>query len=238
MKRFFLFALASLVVIATPAARAASAHDDYVKHIETCEAILQEFMDDPAYAIPPQVLQKARGIVIMNQFKAGFIFGATGGYGIIMVRHPENTVRPGDNPWSIPVILHGGGVDFGLQAGGRTIETIYVLTDDETPRRLFHDRFNIGVDAKAVLGPRWTEMESVNKEILATPVLVYTKTKGLYAGATIKAGYIARDDDANQAFYRTPYTLPELLYGNFVTPPTEVQPLMAYVAKLTQGGTQ
>ncbi len=235
MKRIFLFGLASLLALAAPILRAGTNRNEYVKHIETCEAILQEFMDDPAYAIPPQVLQKARGIVIMNQFKAGFIFGATGGYGVILVKHPENTVRSGDNPWSIPVILHGGGLDFGLQAGGRTIETIYVLTDDETPRRLFHDRFNVGVDAKAVAGPKYTEVESVNKDILATPVLVYTKTKGLYAGATIKAGYLSRDDEANGIFYRTSYTLPELLYGNFVTTPDEVKPLMAYVNKLTQG---
>jgi len=237
MKRFFLLGLALITACGAPVLRAANGHDEYVKHIETCEAILQEFQDDPAYAIPPQVLQRARGIVIMNQFKAGFIFGATGGYGVIMVKRPENTVRPGENPWSIPVLLHGGGLDFGLQVGGRTIETIFVLTDDETPRRLFHDRFNVGIDAKAVAGPKWTEIESVNKEILATPVLVYTKTAGLYAGATIKAGYLTRDDDANHTFYRTNYSLPELLYGNFVTPPDEVKPLMAYVNKLTQGGS-
>ncbi|HEY9156194.1 MAG TPA: lipid-binding SYLF domain-containing protein, partial [Opitutaceae bacterium] len=136
--------------------------------------------------------------------------------------------------WSIPVIVHGGGVSFGLQAGGKSIETIFVITDDETPRRLFDGRVNFGVDAKAVIGPRWAEMESVNKEILATPVLVYTKSKGLFAGATVKAGYLTRDDDANRDFYRTPYTMPELLYGNFVTPPEEVRPLMAYLTKLTQ----
>ena len=109
-----------------------------------------------------------------------------------------------------------------------------MITDDETPRRLFDGRVNFGVDAKAVIGPRWAEMESVNKDILSTPVLVYTKSKGLFAGATVKAGYLTRDDDANYDFYRTPYTMPELLYGNFVTPPEEVRPLMAYVTKLTQ----
>jgi SH3 domain-containing YSC84-like protein 1 len=224
MKKLILLWLTALVALSARSTYA-SERTDYVKHIETCEAILQEFMDDAAYAIPPQVLQRAHGLVILNQFKAGFIFGATGGYGVIMAKRP-------DGSWSIPVLLHCGGIDFGLQAGGRSIESIFVLTDDETPRRLFSDRINVGVDAKAVAGPHWTELESVNKEILATPVLVYTKTKGLYAGATIKTGYIARDDEANRNFYRTPYTLPELLYGNFVTPPDEVKPLMNYVKKI------
>ena len=226
MKKLLFLGLAFAIAFATPSLFALD-RETQVKHIETCEAILQEFMDDPAFAIPAPVLQKARAIIILNQFKAGFIFGATGGYGVILAKRPDNT-------WSIPVIVHGGGVSFGLQAGGKSIETILVLTDDETPRRLFTGRVNFGVDAKAVMGPRWAEMESVNKEILATPVLVYTKSKGLFAGATVKAGYLTRDDDANRDFYRTPYTMPELLYGNFVTPPQEVVPLINYVTKLTQ----
>jgi SH3 domain-containing YSC84-like protein 1 len=227
MKKLLLLGLAALVTLAVPSLRATE-RADTIKHIETCEAILQEFMGDQNYAIPSAVLQRARGIVIMNQFKASFIFGATGGYGVIMVKRPDGT-------WSIPVVINGGGVSFGLQAGGKSIESIYILTDDETPRRLFDGQFNIGVDAKAVVGPKWAEMESVNKEILAVPVLVYSKSKGLYAGATIKAGYIARNDEVNRKFYQTPYSMPELLYGNFVTVPEEVKPLMAYVTKLTSG---
>jgi len=226
MKKLLLLGLAFALAFATPTLFALD-RGTQVKHIETCEAILQEFMDDPAFAIPAPVLQKARAIIILNQFKAGFIFGATGGYGVILAKRPDNT-------WSIPVIVHGGGISFGLQAGGKSIETIFVITDDETPRRLFSGRVNFGVDAKAVLGPRWAEMESVNKEILSTPVLVYTKSKGLFAGATVKAGYLTRDDDANFDFYRTSYTMPELLYGNFVTAPEEVRPLINYVTKLTQ----
>ncbi len=226
MKKLLLLGLATVLALAAPSTYAID-RATQVKHIETCEAILQEFMDDPGFAIPTPVLQKARAIIILNQFKAGFIFGATGGYGVILAKRPDNT-------WSIPVVVHGGGVSFGLQAGGKSIETILVLTDDETPRRLFGGRVNFGVDAKAVLGPRWAEMESVNRDILATPVLVYTKSKGLFAGATVKAGYLVRDDDANRDFYQTGFTMPELLYGNFVTPPSEVKPLMNYVTKITQ----
>lgn len=224
MKKIFLLGLAALVALTTPSLYA-DQRSGYVKHIESCEAILREFMANPAYAIPPQVLQRARGLIIINQFKAGFIFGVTGGYGVIMVKRP-------DNSWSIPVMIDAGEASLGLQVGGSAIESVFVLTDDETPRRLFEGRFNVGVDAKAAMGPRWTEMESVNKEILVTPVLVYTKTKGVFAGATVKAGFLTRDDDANRKFYQTAFTMPELLYGNFVTPPAEVLPLIEYVKQL------
>lgn len=227
MKKFLLLGLAALITLAAPLSQAADQRKDDVRHIESCEAILREFMADPSYAIPPAVLKSARGIIIINQFKAGVIFGVTGGYGVIMVKRA-------DESWSIPVIIDAGDVSLGLQLGGKAVETVLVLNDDATPRRLFNGRANIGVDAKAVMGPRWTEMESVNREILETPVLVYTKSKGLFAGATVKAGFITRDDTANQRFYRTTFTLPELLYGNFVEPPAEVKPLMLYVTEITK----
>ncbi len=223
MKKFFLIAL-TVLLAATPAMRADD-RADYVKQIETCEAIIREFMSDTNYAIPAQVLQAAQAIVITSQFEAGLIVGMKSGHGVIMVKRSDGT-------WSIPVLIRAGEASVGLQVGSKAIETIYVITDEATPKVLFTKRLNIGVDAKAVAGPKYAEAESVSKEILKTPVLVYVKNKGLMAGATVKAGYMSRNDGANRHFYNTEYTMPELLYGNFVQPPAEVQPLMAYIKQI------
>lgn len=223
MKKFILVALAALVIAAVPARSASYA--DELKRVETCEAILREFQANRDYAIPPAVLQQAKALLIVSQFKAGFILGMKGGHGVIMVKRA-------DGNWSIPVLVRAGEASLGLQLGGQSVETIYVITDEATPKLLFNSRFNIGVDAKAVAGPRWKEAENVNKEILQTPLLVYKKQLGLYAGATLKAGYISRDDQANRTFYNTSYTMPELLYGDFVKPTADVQPLMDYVKQI------
>lgn len=219
--------LLSLVLLSAVSIRAAgkSARQVLVEHVETCEAILQEFQNRPEHAIPSAVLQKARGLIIVNQFKAGFILGMKGGYGIVMVKKP-------DNRWSIPVLINAGEASFGLQLGASATETIYVLMDDATPRLLFKDRFNIGVDAKAVAGPKAAEAVVNNREILNTPVLVYSKARGLYAGATVKAGYASRNDAANFTLYGTKYTLPELLYSDWVQPIPEVKPLMDFVKRI------
>jgi len=224
MKKLLSFALAALFLALSPTSRAVT-REDYVKHIESCEAILREFMADRAYAIPDSVLRQARGIIIVNSFKAGFIFGVKGGYGVVMVKKP-------DGKWSLPVMLNAGEASLGLQFGAKSDETIFVMMDDATPRLLFNSRFNVGVDAKAVAGPKYAEIESMNKAILTTPVLVYAKSKGLFAGATVKAGFVSRNDEANCFFYKTSYTMPELLYGDFVTPPAEVKPLMDFVQKI------
>jgi SH3 domain-containing YSC84-like protein 1 len=224
MKKLLLLSLALLSAVSVRAA-GKSARQVLVEHVETCEAILQEFQNRPETAIPREVLQKARGLIIVNQFKAGFILGMKGGYGVVMVKKP-------DNRWSLPVLINAGEASFGIQVGASATETIYVLMDDATPRLLFKDRFNIGVDAKAVAGPKAAEAVANNREILTTPVLVYSKARGLYAGATFKAGYASRNDPANFTLYNTKYTLPELLYSDWVQPVKEVEPLMKFVQRI------
>jgi lipid-binding SYLF domain-containing protein len=163
--------------------------------------------------------------MVLSQFKAGFIFGVKGGYGILMVRKPGGR-------WSLPVLIDASEASLGVQVGAKTVETVFIITDDATPRLLFANRFNIGVDAKAVAGPSSAEYENDAEKVFIAPVLVYTRSVGLFAGATVKAGHVQRNDPANFTLYGTTYTMPELLYSDWVTPPAEVQPLMAYVQQL------
>jgi lipid-binding SYLF domain-containing protein len=226
--RLLTVTLSFLALLCAPLLHAQNAASDRLTaRIETCEAILREFQEDPQLAIPAEVLRQARAIVIVNQVKGGLILGLQYGYGVVLARRP-------DGSWSIPVFIRAGEASIGLQLGGQRTETIYTLMDDDTVRLLFTNRFNIGVDARAIAGPRTYEAERVNRDILDTPVLVYGRTQGFYAGATVKTGWIARDDETNFNYYNTPYTLPELLYGNFVEPTPGVRPLMDLVRGITR----
>ena len=199
---------------------------DLVVRVESCEAIVREFMANPSTAIPPGVWRQAHAVMILSQFKAGFIFGVKGGYGVIMVKKPNGR-------WSLPVLIDASEASLGLQVGAKSVDTICILTDDATPRLLFTSRFNIGVDAKAVAGPSSAEYENDAKNTFIAPVIVYSRSVGLYAGATVKAGHVERNDIANFTLYNTTYTMPELLYSDWVTPPPEVQPLMAFVSQMS-----
>jgi lipid-binding SYLF domain-containing protein len=222
MKRLLLLSLVAL--FGASLVRAETTRDDVVDRVETCEAILAGFQRGQ-HAIPAAVLQHAQAIIITNQFKGAFLLGIKDGYGVIMVRKQNGQ-------WSLPVVVSAGEASVGLQLGANSVETVYIINDPKIPRLLFNHRFNIGVDAKAVAGPKAAESEKLNKEILETPVLVYTKSTGLYAGATVKAGHLSRNDSANFLLYNTRYTMPELLYSDWVQPPKEVLPLMEMVRKI------
>ena len=228
MKKLLILSLVALLGSAPAFAHPNDAHTpraDLVVRVETCEAIIREFMANPEYAIPPSVWQHARGILILSQFKAGFVFGVKGGYGVLMVKKPNGH-------WSVPVLVDASEASLGFQIGAKSVDTVCILTDDATPRLLFTNRLNIGVDAKAVAGPHAAEVENDAKYTFIAPVLVYTRSEGLYAGATVKAGHVERNDEANFILYNTSYTMPELLYSDWVTPPADVQPLMSYIEQL------
>ncbi|HSY53397.1 MAG TPA: lipid-binding SYLF domain-containing protein [Opitutaceae bacterium] len=223
MKKLFLCLLA-VSLAAAPLVRADDDRDTLAAHIRNCEAVLRDFMGDPATAIPPAVLATAHALVIVHQVKASFILGFQGGYAVALVKKH-------DGHWSVPGFLHAGEVSLGLQAGGKSTDLVLVLTDDATAHNLLQTRFNVGVDAKAVAGPHAQEAET-SSDILKTPVLIYSKSIGLYAGATVKSGYLTRDDASNQLFYNTRYGLPEILYSDWVQPVPEVLPLMNYVQQI------
>jgi lipid-binding SYLF domain-containing protein len=228
MKKLLTLSLISLLGVASlRAGDTNTPRADLVTRVETCEAILREFMANPDYAIPPSVWQRARGVMILSQFKAGFLFGVKGGYGVLMVKKANGR-------WSLPVLIDASEASLGLQVGAKSVDTVLILTDDATPRLMFNNRFNIGVDAKAVAGPNSAAVESdSSRDSYLAPVLVYSRSVGLFAGATIKAGHVQRNDPANFNLYNTSYTMPELLYSDWVTPPADVQPLMAYVQQLS-----
>lgn len=223
MKKLLMLSLVAL--FAAVAVRAENSRSEAITRIESCEAILQEFQGRPETRIPSNILQRAKALIILNQFRAGFFFGIKDGYGVIMVRRA-------DNSWSLPVLLRAGEASFGLQVGANSVETIYVVNDATIPKALFKERFNLGVDAKAIIGPHEASQERYNQEILTAPLLVYTRAVGAFVGASVKAGYINRDDEINMALYHTQYKLPELLYGDFVQPVPEVVPLMRLVQQL------
>lgn len=225
MKKFLFLSLVALLNAAS--LRAEPTRAQLVDRVQTCEAILQEFQARPAIGPSQAAWRSAKGILIVNQFKAGFLLGVQNGYGVLMVKKP-------DGRWSLPVVINAGEASLGFQVGAKSVESLYLITDENTPKMLFHHRFNIGLDAKVVAGPKAAEKERNNHEILQTPMLAYTKATGLFAGATAKAGHISRDDGANFTLYKTRYTMPELLYSDWVPPAEEVKPLMALVQRLTQ----
>src|SRR5215470_17603682 len=68
---------------------------------------------DSTKAVPAEVLNKAEGMVIMRNYKAGFIIGVSGGAGVALVKDKAT------GKWGPVSFVKAGEGSFGFQAGAQ-----------------------------------------------------------------------------------------------------------------------
>ncbi len=163
------------------------------KRVKNIADYFEQVMESPQSAIPGGLLAKAEGIIIMRQYKAGLGIGVKGGAGVALVRDKKSGV------WSAPAFLKAGEASIGIQIGGQVLDSVFLLMNKDGMKVLSQTQFRIGVDAAAAAGPHGAEAEA--KYSGDTPVLVYSDTGGLYAGAAFEGGFLVPDNKSNADYY-------------------------------------
>ncbi len=191
----------------------AVAQDDEIKRLKTATTVFEEIMEAPDNAIPRAILDKATAVAIFpSTVQAGFIFGGHRGKGVISARNEQGE-------WSTPAFLTLTGGSFGLQIGGQSVDLILVIMNRRGLEKLLRNEFKIGGDASAVVGPLGRNLEASTDLTLRAEILSYSRTRGLFAGITLKGSTIRADRDANERFYDYPFGSGQLvLEGEAATP--------------------
>ncbi|MEE2613841.1 MAG: lipid-binding SYLF domain-containing protein [Acidobacteriota bacterium] len=191
----------------------AVAQDDEIKRLKTATTVFEEIMEAPDNAIPRAIFDKATAVAIFpSTVKAGFIFGGHRGKGVISARNEQGE-------WSTPAFLTLTGGSFGLQIGGQSVDLILVIMNRRGLEKLLRNEFKIGGDASAVVGPLGRNLEASTDLTLRAEILSYSRTRGLFAGITLKGSTIRADRDANERFYDYPFGSGQLvLEGEAATP--------------------
>jgi len=190
--------------------------------IDRSHYFLKEIMEIPETSIPSTLLKSCQGIIIMRQYKAGFIFGAKGGAGIALKRDIKT------RKWSAPSFVASGEASFGLQIGGQAVDSVILIMNKYGVESLLFTKFKLGVDAALALGPVGRDTEA--KIGPNTAFLVYSKSKGLYGGLTFEGGVISQDDGANKEFYGRKISVREI-FENMDDVPDEAKVLIRTLEK-------
>ena len=173
-----------------------SAASDESERVDRAATVLEELMAEPDSAVPRAILDRAEAVAIFpSTIKAGFIFGGHRGRGIISARNPDN------GTWTEPAFLTLTGGSFGLQIGGQAVDLVLVVMNRRGLEKLLDNEFKIGGDASAVIGPLGRDAEASTDLHLRAEILSYSRTRGVFAGVTLKGSTIRADRDANERFY-------------------------------------
>jgi len=165
--------------------------------VDKARVTFNEFMRDPSFTWLHQNLDRAKGVLIFPQvLKGGFIFGGSGGSGVLLVRDEKT----GD--WSQPAFYTLGSVTFGLQIGGEAAEVVMLAMSQKAIDSLLASSFKLGGDASVALGPVGAGAKAnVDVPSVTSDFIAFARSKGLYAGLNLEGSVIAVRDSLNKAYY-------------------------------------
>ena len=224
--RLFACTLASLLLLVPSAPLVAQS--DEADRVKESATVLGEIMGAADSAIPSSVLGKAEGIAIFpGTLRGGFIVGAERGRGILSVRDEKTRA------WSSPAFLTITGGSVGLQIGMRATDLVLVIQNRRGLENLVRNEFKIGAGAAATGGPVGRDAQAATDIQLRAEILSYSRSRGLFAGATLEGASIKQDEDANGRFYGEKFTTRQVVFDNKAKAPEATVPwfqaLMKYV---------
>ena len=175
-------------------------------------AVLQRFTDDPETAIPPGLLQQARGIaVIPGAVRMGFILGGRRGRGVV-------TVRTDDGSWSNPAFITLTGGSVGLQIGVEAMDIVLVFGSARSVDTIHRGKFTLGSDAAVTAGPVGRAARATTDMTFTSEVYAYADSRGVFAGASLEGTRLSIDAPANRSFYPPGSSAQPLQAQSFSTP--------------------
>jgi len=167
---------------------------DSGRHARDAAQVFKEIMGVKEKAIPRDLLKKAEAILVFpGVVKAAFIVGGSGGQGVISRRTPAG--------WTEPAFFNIGGGSFGAQIGVEKTDYVLLIMNDAGLKGLLEDKFEIGGEASIAAGPVGRSASAGTNATLDAGILSYSRSKGVFAGVSLKGAVIKPDNDLNKAYY-------------------------------------
>src|ERR1700678_411627 len=226
MSKHFLTCSALVLFLIMPAVSSASSDkEDDVNRAQRAATVFQEIMNAPDN-IPQDVLNKAQCIAIIpGDKKFAFIFGADYGRGLAVCRT--------ENGWSAPLYLAVEGGSFGYPNGGSSTDLILLFMNDHALHSLLSYKFKLGGDASVAAGPVGRQASATTDLKLTAEILSYSRSKGIFAGATLIGTGVEADKNGDEAMYGVEVTRHDVLDGT-VHAPESVLPLLQVLGKYSK----
>jgi len=197
----------ALGVAQTAAADAAKDKAEAEKVVTDAAKTINNFAADPNMTWFRSHVKNAKAVfVVPSLVKAGFIFGGSGGTGVVLARDGQ--------VWRGPSFATAGSVSWGLQAGGSVAEVVMMAMTDKGKDALLSNKFQAGAEASVAAGP-----VGAGAQAATTDIVQFSRSKGVFGGLSLEGSTIAVRDSLNQAYYGKAVTPVDILVKGDVSNP-------------------
>jgi lipid-binding SYLF domain-containing protein len=115
------------------------------------------------------------------------------------------------------ISVQGG--SFGLQIGGQETDVVMLFMTPDSFKQLMKDKVTLGVDASAAAGPKGREASAETNATMRAEILTYSRSRGVFAGISLKGAALRPDNDANKSLYDRSVEMKEIIeQGNLAIP--------------------
>lgn len=195
---------------------------------EKAAKVFEEVMSSPDKGIPKDLLNKAECIAVFpSVIKAGFIVGGKAGRGVASCRTSSG--------WSAPAFLEIKGGSIGLQIGGEATDLVLLFMNSNGLKKLINNKLELGADASIAAGPVGREAAASTDVSMNAEILSYSRSKGLFAGISLKGSVVSPDKSDMEGTYGKGVTALQVVEASNRSAPAEVQ---AFANKLAEFSTR
>ena len=189
-----------------------------------------EIMSAPDKGIPGSVLNKADCVVVVpGMKKGGFIVGGSFGRGAVTCR------GKGAAGWGAPAMVELGGGSVGFQIGAEATDVVMLIMNRTGMDSLLKSKFTLGGDASVAAGPVGRESAAETDAKMNAKILSYSRSRGVFAGVSLKGTTLHQDEDAIKAVYGKQLDASDILGGGVPTP-ASAKPLIQVLTKYSPKG--
>ena len=169
-------------------------------------------------------LSKSRAILIFPEvYEGGFIFGAKGGNGILLIKKGEK--------FTGPFFYSLGGLSIGLQAGAKSGRVVMTVMTHRGLKSILKERVKLGVDVDAVVVTGGVGYSAESTPRLAD-VYSFSDNDGFFVGTSIEGSYLQPRNDLNKVIYNKNLRPDEIIkYQNFNKETDDLTKIISRITK-------
>ena len=195
--------------------------------LENCGVVMQEILDIPDN-IPQELLEKAECVIVIpSMTKVALGIGGSYGRGAMVCR----SGKAFSGPWGAPAMYTLEGGSFGLQLGAESTDVVFLVMNSRGVDALLSSKVKLGGNLSAAAGPKGRSLEGSTDASLRAEILSYSRSRGLFAGASLEGTSLRPDDDASKEVYGRSMTARKIVTGNRTGVPSSGRHLVDVLQK-------
>jgi lipid-binding SYLF domain-containing protein len=171
--------------------------------IDDATLTVNKLLRDPEFTDLASYMRRAEAVLVFPQIlKAGFILGAEGGTGVLLVRGDDGT-------WSPPAFYTLAAGSIGLQIGGQVSELIMTVMNRDALAALMKNKVQLGGEVSVAVGPVGKGAQAGTTTNLNSDIVAFSKAVGLFGGGALEGAGLIPESDWNRAYYKAPQATAE-----------------------------